>query len=284
MNINLNLLKYFYVVAKYCSYTEAANKLNISQPSLSYSIKTLESQLGIKMFYKQNNKIFLTTAGVELYEKVEKMMNIIDSIDILNNSEEKIYNITFGLRSLYAIKIFPKIANRMVETYPNIKLDFVVGTSSELEKMLLNHRVDIIIDEREYGDCYSKMLGQYNSYFITTKAALEQAKRNHVSIEKILEKGIYLVERNSTSKWLAKQYPNLDFKFVQTTPILIDRIKNDNVIGIGHELAIQDELQNGDIVRIKPYIKIPKSKLYIQCLNESMNKRIKEIIEFYSIN
>ena len=45
LNINLNLYKYFYEVAKYNSYTKAAESLLISQPSLSYSIKVLETQL-----------------------------------------------------------------------------------------------------------------------------------------------------------------------------------------------------------------------------------------------
>ena len=43
LNINLNLYKYFYEVAKYNSYTKAAESLMISQPSLSYSIKVLET-------------------------------------------------------------------------------------------------------------------------------------------------------------------------------------------------------------------------------------------------
>ena len=63
MNINLNLYKYFYEVAKYNSYTKAANALMISQPSLSYSVKVLENQLNTKLFTKNNNKIQLTESG-----------------------------------------------------------------------------------------------------------------------------------------------------------------------------------------------------------------------------
>ena len=49
-NINLNLYKYFYEVAKYESFSKAANSLMISQPSLSYSIKVLEEQLNKQLF------------------------------------------------------------------------------------------------------------------------------------------------------------------------------------------------------------------------------------------
>ena len=62
-NINLNLYKYFFQVAKYESYTKAAQELMISQPSLSYSIKVLEEQLGIKLFKKEKNHVLLTNEG-----------------------------------------------------------------------------------------------------------------------------------------------------------------------------------------------------------------------------
>ncbi len=284
MNINLNLLKYFYVVASYNSYTEAANRLNISQPSLSYSIKTLENQLNIKLFCKKNNKIALTGDGTLLFEKVEQIMNIVDSIDNIDNKEEITYNITFGLRSLYAIKIFPKIANKIVDEYPNIKIDFVVGTTTELEKMLINNQVDIVIDEREYNNCYSKVLGEYQSYLITTNRVLEKINENNNMLSSVIKKGIYLVERNLNSESIIKNNSKLKFKLVQSTPMLIEKIKNDDVIGVGHELVIQDELKKGDIVTINSFINIPKSKLYIQCQNTSFNKKVKEIIDFYSVN
>ena len=50
----------------------AANNLYVSQPSLSYSVKTLEEQLGYKLFNKENNKIALTEKGEELYNKLNK--------------------------------------------------------------------------------------------------------------------------------------------------------------------------------------------------------------------
>lgn len=62
MNINLELYKIFYYVAKNKSITRAANELLISQPAISKSIKTLEAQMGEKLFIRKSN-------GVELSEK-----------------------------------------------------------------------------------------------------------------------------------------------------------------------------------------------------------------------
>ena len=52
---DLELLRKFCVVAKYCSFTKASEELYISQPALSKSIKLLESQMGIQLF-ERNTK------------------------------------------------------------------------------------------------------------------------------------------------------------------------------------------------------------------------------------
>ena len=76
-NINMNLLKYFYYVAKYNSYTKAADILLVSQPSLSYSIKVLESELNKKLF-NRGKTLELTTYGEYLYHQVEEIMKIME--------------------------------------------------------------------------------------------------------------------------------------------------------------------------------------------------------------
>ena len=53
MNINLELYKIFYYVAKNKSITRAANELLISQPAISKSIKTLEEQMREKLFIRK---------------------------------------------------------------------------------------------------------------------------------------------------------------------------------------------------------------------------------------
>ena len=60
MNISLELYKTFYYVAKNKSISRAANELLISQPAVSKSIKTLEDQLGTKLFTRTTDGMVLT--------------------------------------------------------------------------------------------------------------------------------------------------------------------------------------------------------------------------------
>lgn len=70
--INLNLYRVFYYVAKEKSITKAAKKLYISQPAISKSLKRLEEELSIELFYRNLNGVELTEAGKVLYFYIEK--------------------------------------------------------------------------------------------------------------------------------------------------------------------------------------------------------------------
>ena len=97
MNINLELYKTFYYVAKNGSISRAANELLISQPAISKSIKTLEEQLSIQLFIRKKDGVTLTEAGSALYKKIHDAMSLIwsaeNDLEILTNQESGTINI-----------------------------------------------------------------------------------------------------------------------------------------------------------------------------------------------
>ena len=70
MNIDLELYKVFYIVAKNKHMTKASEELHISQPAISQSIKKLEDQLGGTLFLRSNK-------GMELTEEGKMFMNML---------------------------------------------------------------------------------------------------------------------------------------------------------------------------------------------------------------
>ncbi|AHG19585.2 transcriptional regulator [Chania multitudinisentens RB-25] len=73
--INFRLLHYFRVVAEEMNFTQAARRLNISQPPLSKHIKELENQLGVELFKRTTRSIALTLAGRTLFHNVEILLD-----------------------------------------------------------------------------------------------------------------------------------------------------------------------------------------------------------------
>ena len=69
-NINLNLYRTFYEVAKNGSISIASKNLYVSQPAISKSIKALEAALNTKLFYRTTSGVILTQKGEDLFKYV----------------------------------------------------------------------------------------------------------------------------------------------------------------------------------------------------------------------
>ena len=74
--MELRALKYFMTVAREESMTRAAEKLFITQPTLSRQIAELEDELGTPLFVRGNRNLALTAAGALLKRRVEEMLDL----------------------------------------------------------------------------------------------------------------------------------------------------------------------------------------------------------------
>mgnify|MGYP003304564906 CR=1 FL=1 len=82
MNIDIEFYKVFCLVAENRSFSKAAEKLYISQPAITQTIKKLEEQLGGKLFYRNNNGVVLTEEGKHLYEYIKDSMEVIENASV----------------------------------------------------------------------------------------------------------------------------------------------------------------------------------------------------------
>lgn len=78
--MNIQNLNCFIAAATYGSFTTAAKKLYLSQPSLSKNIESLENELGVKLFVRNNKGVTLTDDGIELLDQASKIVNDINDI------------------------------------------------------------------------------------------------------------------------------------------------------------------------------------------------------------
>ena len=72
--MELKQLEIFCKIADYGSINEAARKINMSQPPLSYQIKQLEGELGVELFTRSSRGVELTKAGKLLYARASSLL------------------------------------------------------------------------------------------------------------------------------------------------------------------------------------------------------------------
>ncbi|MCR5483242.1 MAG: LysR family transcriptional regulator [Bacilli bacterium] len=147
MNIDLELYKVFYVVAKNKHMTKASEELHISQPAISQSIKKLEDQLGGTLFLRSNKGMELTEEGKMFYEYVK------GALELINNAEHEFTSfkdlskgeIKIGCSTTLTKLILIDVIKDFHKTYPHINIQITNDLTSNLINSLKLGKLDFVI-------------------------------------------------------------------------------------------------------------------------------------------
>lgn len=143
--MDIRHLEYFIEVARYCSFTKAAQTLYISQPAISKAIKNIEDEFGIVLFDRSGKKVILTDAGKILYNQAKSIVKSFNSlsteINDLVNLEKG--NIRIGLPPMIGSNFFPKVITQFHEKYPNVTIQLVEVGAKRVETEVGNGNLDM---------------------------------------------------------------------------------------------------------------------------------------------
>lgn len=144
--MNLYHLRYFMTLAHLEHYTKAAEKLMITQPSLSSAISSLEKELSVLLFEKEGRNVVLTKCGKMFLAAVEESLEILDSnIKTLKSigNGEGIVDLAF-LRTLGS-DFIPDITSSFLQanSKKEIKFHFHTGVTADIIQGLKDRKYDI---------------------------------------------------------------------------------------------------------------------------------------------
>ncbi|MBP3461824.1 MAG: LysR family transcriptional regulator [Bacilli bacterium] len=147
MNVNLELYRIFYVVAKHKHMTKASEELHISQPAISQSIKKLEDQLGGTLFLRSNKGMELTEEGKMFYNYVK------GALELINNAENEFTSfkdlskgeIKIGCSTTLTKLVLLDALKKFHSDYPNINVDITNDLTSNLINDLKLGKLDFVI-------------------------------------------------------------------------------------------------------------------------------------------
>lgn len=147
MNIDLELYRVFYVVAKNKHMTKASEELHISQPAISQSIKKLEEQLGGTLFFRSNKGMELTEEGKMFCEYVK------GALELINNAENEFTSfknlskgeIKIGCSTTLTKLVLMNSLKQFHIDYPNININITNDLTSKLVNDLKLGKLDFVI-------------------------------------------------------------------------------------------------------------------------------------------
>ena len=127
--MEIRTLRYFLAVAREENMTRAAEILHVTQPTLSKALKSLEGELGKKLFIRHSFSIRLTEEGVLLRNRAEDLISMADkieqefiSLDDINGGE-----LYLGLAESYQIRYLARVIRDFKTRYPNLHYHITSG-------------------------------------------------------------------------------------------------------------------------------------------------------------
>ena len=145
--MEIRTLRYFLAVAREENMTRAAELLHVTQPTLSKQLKSLEDQLGKKLFVRHSFSISLTEEGILLRNSAEDLISIADKIEqeFLSLDDISGGDIYFGLAESYQIRYLARAIRSFKKLYPNLHYHITSGDTEQviekLDKGLLDFTV-----------------------------------------------------------------------------------------------------------------------------------------------
>jgi len=146
--------KYVYEVYKEKSFTKAAQKLYISQPSLSERIKKIEDKIGYPLFDRSTNPLQLTEVGSLYIELAEEIFQIEQRFEKHINSLNALQtgSLAIGASNLFAAYAIAPLAAKLRARFPNIHIGLTEENTARLELLLKRNLLDFVIDNHRYDE------------------------------------------------------------------------------------------------------------------------------------
>lgn len=284
-NFNFNLFKYFYYVVLYNGVTNAAKNLSVAQPSLSLSIKNLETQLNKILIDRGAKHFTLTEEGYQLFETLKPVFeNIERNIDFPYNVK-KYSELNIGIRYCYAKPILAEFIKLFRYEYPTVKLNIDLYSKLNFDKVN-NREYDIVIDDDDYikklENVTIEELCELENYFICGTKLFEDY-RNIKSVCE-LDTVPFISYRPSLKSGKFKQfcYENdisfLEILNVNESDLYFKLIKDNLGIGFSNNLLLKEFLNDKSL-----YILSVEEKIFMDKLSIAYTKNDQSILNFTNL-
>lgn len=189
--MEVRVLRYFLEVAREGSITHAAQRLHISQPTLSKQIKDLEAELGKKLFVRSSFSVRLTEEGMLLRKRAEDILDMVDKTqaEFLSMDEVNGGDIHIGCAESDNIKYLARCVKTLQRRYPRIRIHLYSGDTDDLSERLDRGLLDfaVIAQAVDLSKYNYLELPESDTWGVVMRKDAPLAKKESVCIDDLLD-------------------------------------------------------------------------------------------------
>lgn len=134
--MDLHHLSYFVEVAKQKSFTKAAQKLHLTQPTMSKMIADLEKELGVLLFYRKGKHVEMTDGGYAVFAQANKILESVQDLRLRLEDVRhlKVGSIRIGLPPTIGASFFPKVIADFHQRFPAVSVHLMEVGAKAVEQ------------------------------------------------------------------------------------------------------------------------------------------------------
>jgi LysR family transcriptional regulator, cyn operon transcriptional activator len=143
--MELRHMRYFLAVAEAGSFSRAADRLGISQPSVSQQMRDLEAGLRVSLFQRRGKRILLTSAGLIFQEHARAILRQFESfLQELSNEPQQLRGaLHLGVVPVLNVALVPHLLGLFAAKHPGVSVMVDEISSTEIETALEEGRMDV---------------------------------------------------------------------------------------------------------------------------------------------
>ena len=144
--MDIRILHYFVTIAQEKNITRAAERLLITQPTLSRQLKELEEELGVSLFHRANREMTLTEDGQYLYNRAQEILQLVSKTEEnLTRKGEIGGDLHIGTAETASFDLIADACRSLLEIYPQIRLNFYDDNADSLYEKLDKGTLDFAL-------------------------------------------------------------------------------------------------------------------------------------------
>lgn len=255
--MSIRHLRIFIMVADTGKMSVAAEKLFITQPSVSQAIREIEDYYGIKLFERLSKRLFITESGKLLLRYARHIVQSFDEMEMeLKNNGQSIC-LRVGATITVGTCMLNNIINKIEKENKDISTKIIINNSDVIERMLLNSELDVAIVEGVitnkdliktciYKDKLVLVVGKNHKFY----------GKDEISLKELMGENIISREEGSGSKRifdniLKNNNIEVNVKWISTDTEAIKNAVIDNKgIAVLSSMIIEKEIEEGTLHKI----------------------------------
>ena len=176
------------------SFLQAAKSLSLSQPSISYHIRQLEREYGIKIFNRSGNTQHLTQEGNVLLRYAQRMENMENSLrQELNDMESNVRHLTVGITPTCSEALLGRVFASYCSAHPDASIRVVTGSTEQLVERLDSYEIDFALVDGAVRAAHCEVILLDTDYLCVVMSPKHpMSKRSSMTLEELKKESLIL--------------------------------------------------------------------------------------------